>query len=161
MKVVVLDHAEPRLAAEIVELQRSSYAVEAELIGFDDIPTRRETADQVARLDLTFLGAVERGVVVGILGYRRLGAVIDIDRLAVDPSWFRRGIARSLIEDLHRREADASAFEVSTGAANTPAIALYEKLGYVREPDVPSPAGLTFARFSRAYPPFESHRQLT
>lgn len=148
MDVVFLDHTERRAAAEIVRLQRASYAVEAELIGFDDIPARRETADRVSQLELTFLGAVEGGVVVGILGYRRVDDVIDIDRLAVDPSWFRRGVARSLIEEVHRREADASAFEVSTGAGNTPAIALYEKLGYRRTADQALP-GVTMARFAR------------
>ena len=153
--IVVLDHTDPRIAARIVELQRASYAVEADLIGFDAIPTRLETPAQVARLDLTILGAVDDdGRLVGVLGYRRLGNIVEIDRLAVDPPWFRRGIARSLIEEVHRHEADATAFAVSTGAGNTPAITLYEKLGYAREPDVPSSSGPNLARFARrAGPP--------
>jgi ribosomal protein S18 acetylase RimI-like enzyme len=152
--VVLVDHAEPRLAAEIVDLQQASYAVEADLIGFDQIPTQHETASQVSQLDLIVLGAVEGdGRLVGILGYRRVDDLVDIDRLAVHPSWFRKGVARSLMHDLHRREHDAATFEVSTAAGNTPAIALYASLGYRREPDLPSPAGLTFARFARRADP--------
>jgi ribosomal protein S18 acetylase RimI-like enzyme len=82
------------------------------------------------RLSLELLGALDDGRLVGILGYRRVGAVVDVDRLAVHPSFFRQGIARSLLEELHRIEADAARFEVSTAAGNQPAIGLYDALGY-------------------------------
>jgi ribosomal protein S18 acetylase RimI-like enzyme len=133
--IVVLDHVEPGLAARIAGLQRASYSVEAELIGFGEIPPLRETPAAVARLDLTILGALEHGDLVGILGYRRFRDLVDIDRLAVHPSSFRRGVARSLIEELHAREVDAARFEVSTGADNEPAIAFYREMGYRLERD--------------------------
>jgi ribosomal protein S18 acetylase RimI-like enzyme len=133
--IVVLDHVEPGLAARIAGLQRASYTVEAELIGFGEIPPLRETPAEVARLDLTILGALEHGDLVGILGYRRFRDLVDIDRLAVHPSSFRRGVARSLIEELHAREVDAARFEVSTGADNGPAIAFYREMGYRLERD--------------------------
>jgi hypothetical protein len=43
--------------------------------------------------------------------------VDDADTL--DRSLSRQGIARSLIQELHRRENTATRLEVSTGAANT------------------------------------------
>lgn len=68
-----------------------------------------------------------------MLGYRRVHDLVDIDRLAVEPASFRQGVARSLMEALHTREADALRFEVSTGARNEPAIALYTGMGYRQE----------------------------
>jgi ribosomal protein S18 acetylase RimI-like enzyme len=128
--IAVLDHHERDQAGRIRDLQRASYAVEAELIGFNQMPPLVETTSDIARLDLTVLGAVELGALRGLLGYRRDADVVDIDRLAVDPEHFRSGIGRALLEELHRRELDADRFEVSTGAANEPAIALYRAVGY-------------------------------
>lgn len=128
--VVVLDHRDRELASRIRDLQRASYAIEAKLIGFDKMPPLVEDVADIAQLTLTLLGAVERGDLLGLLGYRRDGGVVDIDRLAVDPAHLRCGVGRTLVEALHRREPDADRFEVSTGAANEPAIALYRAMGY-------------------------------
>jgi ribosomal protein S18 acetylase RimI-like enzyme len=128
--IAVLDHHDRELAGRIRDLQRASYAVEAELIGFNQMPPLVETTSDIARLDLIVLGDVERETLRGLLGYRRDADVVDIDRLAVDPEYFRNGIGRALLEELHRRELDADRFEVSTGAANEPALALYRAVGY-------------------------------
>src|SRR5581483_9906282 len=122
-------HGVPEVAAAIVDVQRAAYAVEAEIIGYDRMPPLRETASDVVSLDLTMLGAVD-GELVGILGYRRNDDGVDIDRLAVDPGSFRRGIGRALLTELHECEHGAIRFDVSTGAANMPARALYAALGY-------------------------------
>jgi ribosomal protein S18 acetylase RimI-like enzyme len=128
--VIVLDACQSEVAARIVELQWAAYAVEADLIGFRDIPPLLENADDVAGLDIEMLGAVEPQRLVAIVGYRRSAEVVDIDRLAVHPSAFRRGIATALLDALHARERDATTFTVSTGALNTPAIQLYRAAGY-------------------------------
>jgi ribosomal protein S18 acetylase RimI-like enzyme len=128
--VDVLNHRDRAIARRIRNVQRASYAVEAKLIGYDEMPPLVETTSDVAQLDLIVLGAVERPTLRGVLGYRRQADAVDIDRLAVDPARFRKGIGRALLEELHRRERDANRFEVSTGAANEPAIALYRAVGY-------------------------------
>ena len=61
-----------------------------------------------------------------------MGDAVEIDRLAVHPDHFRPGIARTLLSELHRREANAARFEVATGAGNGPARPLYGQLGYRR-----------------------------
>jgi ribosomal protein S18 acetylase RimI-like enzyme len=147
--VVVLDLRDPGTAASVVKLQRASYGVEADLIGYSDLPPLLETTEQVAHLDLTVLGALTERQLLGILGYRRTSGTVEIDRLAVHPSCFRQGFARSLIRELHRREVDAARFEVSTGAENLPAVACYTRLGYRREGDEVLPMGLTIAHFAR------------
>lgn len=114
---------------QLRELQRAAYRVEAELIGYDQMPPLREEVTDILRLDLTILGAVEANRLIGMLGYARVTGTVDIDRLAVEPGHFRRGVGRMLLDAVHRRESDAARFEVSTGAANRPAIALYEAMG--------------------------------
>lgn len=136
ISITTLDQRSMETAAQIRSVQRAGYAVEAVLIGYDQMPGLVESDDDVAVLDLTILGAHVVGPassgprLVGIIGYRRLGTIVDLDRLAVDPSHFRQGVARSLVEELHRREDTARRIEVSTGAANMPARTLYENLGY-------------------------------
>ncbi|MDP9074867.1 MAG: GNAT family N-acetyltransferase [Actinomycetota bacterium] len=144
-----VDHAQPSVAAEIMAIQRAAYQVEADLIGFDRIPTLHETAGDIAALDLTVLGVRLHGELVGLVGYRRRGDVVEIDRVAVDPSQLRKGIASRLLQALHHREADAQRFEVSTGAANGPALALYNRFGYQRLTDDATADGLLLARFAR------------
>ena len=74
--------------------------------------------------------------------------VVDIHRLVVDPVFFRRGIARRLVEHLHVT-VEARAFIVSTGAANSPARALYERLGYDAVGTEEVGPGLTIAHYRR------------
>ncbi len=148
-RVVVLDQTDPGTASLVVALQQASYAVEAGLIGYSRIPPLLETVSDVSRLDVTMLGAMDEGELTALLGYRRLGDRVDIDRLAAHPSRFRRGLARLLLHEVHHRESDAERFDVTTGAENLPAVALYLTMGYRRLPDRAQAGGLTIARFRR------------
>jgi GNAT superfamily N-acetyltransferase len=130
LAVMTLDHRESETARAIVALQKPAYAVEAALIGYDKMPGLLELPADVAALDLTLLGAFEGGILVGVLGYQRIEDLVDVDRVAVSTAHFRKGIGRRLLEALHERESTALRFEVSTGAANPAAIALYIGVGY-------------------------------
>lgn len=130
--VARLDHRRSAVASAIVAVQRQAYRSEAELIGYDRMPPLLEDDAAVAALDLTLLGVHDDGRLVGLLGYSVDGEVVDIDRLAVAPTHTRRGIATRLLEALHDRHPTRVRFDVSTGAANAPALALYERLGYQR-----------------------------
>ena len=146
---VELDQRDSSVAKAIREVQRAAYAVEAELTGFDAIPPLRESAEVVRTLDLVFLGMHERTRLVALAGYMRNGDTVDIDRVAVHPDYFRRGFASRLLTTIHRYEEDASTFTVSTGRANTPAIALYERLGYVIRAHEHLPEGIEITRLTR------------
>lgn len=147
---VELDQRDSAVAKAIREVQRAAYAVEAELTGFDAIPPLRESAEVVRTLDLTFLGMYERTQLVALVGYTRRGDTVDIDRIAVQPDCFRRGLATRLLETVHRYESDATIFTVSTGRANTPAVALYQQLGYTIVQHEQLAAGIEVTRFERA-----------
>ena len=131
MEIAEVDHTAAPTAETLVTLQRRAYRVEAEIIGFAEIPNIFETVDQLRRLPLRMLAAVVDGTIVGFVGFSHVDRVVDIDRLAVDPDKFRRGIARALLAGLHDMAPDAT-FVVSTPSANAPAVSLYESLGYRR-----------------------------
>lgn len=140
---------EDGVAARIVEIQRAAYAVEAALMGFDGIPPLHETVADVRGLtDLTWLGASDGGTLVGIIAWRQDGDLLDVDRLAVDPSHARRGYGRRLLEAL----PECSRTVVSTGAANTPGRALYEGLGFVCTAESEIAPGVRLAHYERARP---------
>jgi ribosomal protein S18 acetylase RimI-like enzyme len=129
--IVALDHRTRAVAEQIVVVQQAGYRVEAELTGYDGMPGLTQDADDVMGLNLTMLGAQDDTGLLGILGYGRHGDLVDVDRLAVHPSQFRRGIGTSLLAELHAREVDARRIELMTSTGNTPAISLYLRMGYV------------------------------
>ena len=128
------------VAELVLQIQRAAYAVEAELVGYDAIPPLHETLAELQSKPLIFLGASCDRTLAGVLGYSRDGDTVDIDRVAVDPAFFRRGLARKLLRELFARERDAMQFTVSTGFGNQPAIELYEGFGFhVVGEDYPTP----------------------
>lgn len=123
MKIRRIDNTDVAVAARIVAIQRAAYAIEAELMAFDGIPPLHESVSDVqAHKQIVWWGAFEGGQLVGVIAWLDHGHSIEIDRLAVDPAWSRRGCGRELV----RAVPLSGLVEVSTGSANHPAIALYE-----------------------------------
>ncbi|WP_354382576.1 GNAT family N-acetyltransferase [Streptomyces sp. PvR034] len=149
-----LDLADDATAAAVHRIGRAAYAVEAELIGFDGIPALRESLADMRSRPLNWLGAVSpAGEVAGFLaweaGPQRAGAAISIDRLCVDPAWFRRGVGSLLLRHLLDEVAPGRTVGVTTGAANTPAMTLYRRSGFTRGADFSPVPGLVMASFTR------------
>lgn len=147
--VVVLNHRDRDTAAAILRVQQEAYEVEARITGFDEIPPLLDSVEEIMALNLTVLGILQEDEPVAILGYSRRDDVVDIDRLAVRPACFRRGLARMLLSTLHEREAGATRFTVSTGRDNEPAVNLYRRMGYRLESSVALPEGIIISRFVR------------
>jgi ribosomal protein S18 acetylase RimI-like enzyme len=125
-----VDPRDPATAEALVDLQRASYAVEAALIGATVIPAMRERPSDLAASGLTFLAAVEDGAYVGAVAYRREGDTVDVHRLVVHPSAFRRGLATQLLDAVDARETGAARAVVASAAGNAPALALYHGRGF-------------------------------
>jgi ribosomal protein S18 acetylase RimI-like enzyme len=144
--VVPLDPADPGMAGALVELQRRAYAVEAALIGHDGIPQLTETAAELRAAGLHWLGIADRdGRPVAAVAYSWDGPVLDIERLAVDPAAFRRGLARRLLAALPAAHVTV----VSTGRDNLPARTLYHRHGFRHVEDVQVAPGLWVSRLRR------------
>ena len=151
-----LDPTVAAIAERIVEIQQAAYAVEAELIGFDDIPQLRETAADVqARTDLHWLGSFVGERLVALIAWEIDGGLLDIDRLAVDSQFARQGHGRRLV----RAVPSDLATIVSTGTQNAPAVALYLSEGFAETGRTEIAPGIFTTQFHRARgltPPFAS-----
>jgi GNAT superfamily N-acetyltransferase len=125
--VEMLDLAESATAADVLEIQHAAYRVEADLIGFGEIPPLHESLDELVAFPFTWLGIRGAdGRVTAALAYIETHGEIDIHRLVVAPSRFRHGLASALVGALDGR----ARIVVSTGSANLPAHRFYESLGF-------------------------------
>ncbi|MEU0785409.1 GNAT family N-acetyltransferase [Streptomyces sp. NPDC006173] len=137
-------------AVSVHRIGRRAYAVEAELIGFDGIPGLQESMDEMRGRPLRWLGAIaDSGRIAAFVAWQSPAreGIVDIDRVCVDPDWFRYGLASRLIRHLLADLAPDGDVQVSTGAANSPAVALYESLGFSRTGTIEPVPGLRMAQF--------------
>ena len=78
--------------------------------------------------------AEDNGQIAGYIGSQSVLDGADVMNLAVSPSYRRQGIGQALIKELveHLRQRGIIALLLEVRVSNTPAIALYEKLGFIR-----------------------------
>ncbi len=122
--------AEDPIAAQIYALAQAAYTLEAKQIGCADFPPLRESLDDLRRSSDSFLVFRLSAEIVGALSFTRSANSLVITRLVVSPAHLRRGIATALHTRLEGMLASGVRFTVSTAQSNTPAIALYHRLGY-------------------------------
>ena len=139
-----IDNTDPTIADRITAIQKLAYAVEADLIGFDGIPNLHETVDEIRAMShLEWLGAFDGDDLAGFIGWADHGEHIDIDRLAIDPIFSRRGHGRALV----RAVPWAPMQKVSTGSLNDPAVRLYESEGFIATEQIEIAPGVFITRF--------------
>jgi GNAT superfamily N-acetyltransferase len=124
-----VDVGDPAVAAQVVELQRRAYRVEADLTGIEAIPALHETASQLVGCSEAFLAAYVGDLLSGVISYRIERDRVDIHRLAVEPCIHRRGVGRTLLRHL-LSTTSATRAVVSTGSGNKPAARLYLAEGF-------------------------------
>jgi GNAT superfamily N-acetyltransferase len=149
VKLRQLDITDPAVAARVRELQRASYRVEAALIGSDSIPPLRETLAELQSSGETFLGAFVDGVLAGAISWKLDAETIDLHRLVVDPTRFRKGTGVALLRAALAAEPSARRAIVQTGSANAPASALYLQEGFEPVGEVEPAPGLRVTRFTK------------
>ena len=104
----------------VTELEKQNFS-----LPWDEASVRSELTNQLA----LWLVAVEDGQVVGYVGSQTVMQEADMMNIAVADSHRRRGIARTLVEELIRL-LDAYQLTLEVRASNVPAIALYESMGF-------------------------------
>ena len=120
---------------EIVKMNESHVpsvaAIETECFGREGWSERSVAGELTNDLSL-WLVAVENGTVAGYVGSQTVCGETDMMNVAVTAGFRRRGIAEqlvsALVEELKSLESHSLTLEVR--ASNTPAQALYEKLGF-------------------------------
>lgn len=135
----------------IMELQITSYKIEAEMIGFYDIPPLKDTIDSLKVCDEIFYGYHIDNVLAGIISYKIIGNVLDIHRVAIHPLFFRMGIAGKLISFVEGLESNISKAIVCTGRGNLPAANLYFKKGYKKKIDIEISKDVFITEFEKIF----------
>jgi len=129
----------------MLPVHRASFAVQAEIMAFPDLPPLHQTAEDLAGSGEEIWLVEQDGTLAGGVGLKDDGDVLEIARLFVAPEWFRRGIGSALVG----RAIDAAggrAMVVGTGWTNAPALALYARFGFVRR----DPAATGYVLLDRA-----------
>lgn len=110
-----------------------AHVAQLEKICFSDPWSENSVASELKNKLALWLVAEEDGRVAGYIGSQTCGDESDVMNVAVHPDYRRRGIAEALVnalvEELKAIESRCLTLEVR--ASNVPAIALYEKLGFV------------------------------
>ncbi len=118
------------MALKIREVFQASYAVEAKLLKAEKNfpPLKRPLAGYIES-DNSFYGYHEGVALAAVIEIKEANESTHIQSLVVDPVFFRKGIASKLLRFLFEN-FDSEVFTVETGAANNPAIKLYERFGF-------------------------------
>ena len=136
-------------AKSVLELQIASYKIEAELIGFYEIPPLKDSIDLLKVCDEIFYGYRINGILAGIISYKVMEQVLDIHRVAIHPLFFRMGIAGKLLNFIEGLENNINKIVVSTGKENLPAVNLYLKNGYEKKNDIEISKGIYITEFEK------------
>ncbi len=131
-----LDLQDIKTAINVLELQKSSYKIEAEMIHFYEIPPLLDTIESLKECNEIFYGYYMNEFLAGIISYKLLENILDIHRVAVQPCYFRMGIANKLIHFIEELHSNVNKIVVCTGKENEPAVRLYGKSGYRKVRDI-------------------------
>jgi len=122
-------HTQKDQAEEIRAVFQISYKVEAELLGATSFPPLSRPLEEFSTCPNDFVGYYEDHKLVAVVEMKNEASSMHIQSLVVDPAYFRRGIARKLI-DFVLQHYPIKQFTVETGKENGPARKLYESFGF-------------------------------
>jgi ribosomal protein S18 acetylase RimI-like enzyme len=143
-----IDIKNPDIAKEVLSIQLPAYQIEAKLIGFEEIPNLKDTVEALQQCGETFYGYYMNGNLCGIISFVITSFVLDIHRLFVDPRYFRKGIAKQLLDHILCVETGFDTVIVKTGNKNIPALLFYKKYGFDQEEDLVINEQLSMTQFS-------------
>lgn len=117
------------IANQIHSVFQISYAVEAKILGAIDFPPLKRPIASYLKSTNMFFGYFENEELAGIIEINHNDNHTAISSLVVHPLFFRRGIARKLVEFVFNKFTSVL-FTVETGVNNKPATELYKNLGF-------------------------------
>ena len=135
--------------AELIhDIFQRSYREEARLIAVAVFPPLLRSLHDIRTAPTRFLGNWVDSKLAAVLEYAVDSAHLDIENLAVDPDYFRRGLASQLVEAVLVQPGWTSA-TVATAVANEPALALYRRFGFVECSRRATPEGIDIVSLRR------------
>lgn len=118
---------------DILALQYRAFGQVAETMNNSDLPTLKETEDELAAAYTTgtILKCTIDGRIVGsVRGKADTEGICQIGKLIVDPDCQNQGIGRTLMEAIEEHFQACRTFTLFTASATPNTFALYTKLGY-------------------------------
>ena len=131
LHLIHTEHLSSTLRPHLHAVWIDAYTQEAALLGARDFPPlRRASSDLLEHGESAFLATLDSQLAGAVVLHQLPEApCVQINALVVAPNLQRRGVARALVEAVIHRYPGL-ALEVSTGVANTPALALYRQFGF-------------------------------
>ncbi|PEB51900.1 GNAT family N-acetyltransferase [Bacillus pseudomycoides] len=137
------------VASAILAIQIPAYQVEAKYINSTAIPRLYDTVQDIQTCNETFYGYFFENKLIGFISFVNEESFINIHRLVISPAYFHRGIATKLILHLFHIFPNTTKYIVQTGKANTPALSLYKKHGFIEVEDIVLPDGLILTQLEK------------
>jgi len=129
---IAIEQATIQDAAEILRLQKRAFRIEAERYNDNTLPPLLQTLEDT-KADFEhgrFLKATLKGKIIGSVKAYAKDGTCHIGRLVVHPDYQRRGIGSQLMHAIEGTFEDADRFELFTAHRSTPALELYQAMGY-------------------------------
>ncbi|GGM18895.1 N-acetyltransferase [Paraliobacillus quinghaiensis] len=130
-----IDIKNRKSAERVFNIQIPSYMVEAETINFYEIPPLNDTVNTLQQCKETFFGYHLEEELCGAISIKVYNNEIDIHRLFVHPSHFKKGVAQMLLNYIESN-FEVGKIKVGTGSKNIPAVSFYKKNGFKKIKEV-------------------------
>lgn len=114
-------------AREIINIQKKSYVIEAELINNCNIPPLKETYKDLMNSKEEFWVCKINNKICGVISFEIIMDVLDIFKLFVSPDYINQGIGSLLLKNIEEKFININHIKVQTGLKNKPAINFYKK----------------------------------
>lgn len=143
MTIRLIDKTNHLDTAKLYEIYLAAYEVEAQILGVAKIYffPLQQSIEVIRGSKDEIWGFYLAASLTGAVFLERSNNSITINNLVVDPSSFRQGVAKTLLNHVFYSYPSVEFF-VATGAKNLPAINLYERFGFIPiseevvEPDI-------------------------
>jgi ribosomal protein S18 acetylase RimI-like enzyme len=124
-----IEHSTSINARGIRRVFQISYRIEAQLLGAKKFPPLERPITAFQNCTNDFFGFYENEEVVAVIEMKKELKSLHIQSLVVNPNYFRRGIAKNLVEFV-LNHYELNLFTVETGKDNRPARKLYESFNF-------------------------------
>ncbi len=117
-----------------MQMQDVPAIAELEKLCFSDPWSENSIASELNNSLSYWLVAEDNGKIAGYVGSQSVLDAADVMNLAVSPQYRQQGIGQALITALveHLQENNVIVLLLEVRVSNAPAIALYEKMGFVQ-----------------------------
>ena len=129
---MIIQPARQQDLPEILALQKTAFAAEAQLVNDWNIPPLTQTLDELAddwRKGIMLKAVNEGGPIIGTVRGHMAPDGFYIGRLAVQPQWQGRGCGSALLEAMIAR-AEPNRLVLFTSTKSERNLRLYERFGF-------------------------------